>query len=317
LYNHPKPCKPVHAWMGLILLTACGTNSLNPAEPAALTAYQTLTASPTVTLEMGTLAAETSLPSPTPFTYIIQAGDTMGALAQKFGVSLNALIAANPGISPNAMPIGAVLRIPADQNNPTGESTPTPVPFAITQIQCYPTLDNGMWCFLLALNDSPDALENISAQLSLLASDGGLVASQTAIPPLNVIPAHTSLPLTVFFPAPAPTEATPRARILSATLLPSPNSRYLNASLLNPSTEIAPDGRTARVSGQVSLPADSLPAQSVWVVAVAYDAAGRVVGFRRWEGSGLQPGGSIQFILKVASLGSPMTRVELFVEARP
>ena len=95
------------------------------------------------------------------------------------------------------------------------------------------------------------------------------------------------------------------------------NTRYLNASLLNPVTEIASNGRTANVSGQVSLPPDSLPAQSVWVVAVAYDAAGGVVGFRRWEGGGLQPGGSLPFTLTVPSLGLPVARVELFVEARP
>jgi LysM repeat protein len=317
LYNPHPPYKLIVALVVLILLPSCGTNSLNPTAPAALTAYQTLTPSPTYTPEMGSVLAGTPLPSPTPFTYTIQAGDTMGALAQKFGVPLNVLIAANPSISPNAMPIGAVLLIPADQNNPTGESTPTPVPFAITQIQCYPTLDHGMWCFVLALNDSPDALENLSAQLSLLSSDGGLVATQVAIPPLNVIPPHTSVPLTAFFPPPAPAEASPHAQILSGTILPPNNTRYLNASLINPLTEITSDGRTARVSGQVSLPADSVPAQSVWVVAVAYDAAGRVVGFRRWEGSGLQPGGSLPFMLTVASLGSRVMQVELFVEARP
>ena len=262
----------------VLLLTSCAPATREPSS-AALTPYHTLTPSPTTAPETDIFLAETVLPSPTPFTYTIQAGDTMGELAQKFGVPLDALIAANPSISPNAMPVGASLRIPTDENNPTGESTPTPVPFAITQVQCYPTLDGGMWCFALARNDSADALENLSARLSLLSADGGVAAAQVAIPPLNVLPPH--------------------------------------ASLLNPLTEIASDGRTARVRGQVSLPAGSVPAQTVWVVAVAYDAAGRVVGFRRWDGGGLQPGGSLPFDLTVASLGSRVTRVELFVEARP
>jgi hypothetical protein len=236
----------------------------------------------------------------------------MSALAQKFGVSLDALIAANPTISPNAMPVGATLLIPTDQNNPTGESTPTPVPFVISQIDCYPTLDNGMWCFALARNDSPDALENLSARLSLHSADGGLVAAQDALLPLNVIPPHTSLPLTVFFPPPAPLDARLRARILSSTILAPNDARYLPAALTNPLIEIAPDGRTARVTGQVSLPAGSVPAQTVWVAAVAYDEMGRVAGFRRWEGVGVGA-----FDLTVASLGSRVTRVEVFAEARP
>ena len=302
--------------IALILLTSCGTTAPNSPAPAALTPYLTLTPSPTTSPEVGLLTAEAILPSPTPFTYIIQSGDTMGALAQKFGVPLDALIAANPNISPNAMPIGATLLIPTDKNNPTGESTPTPVPFIISQINCYPTLDNGMWCFALARNDSDSALENLSARISLLSSSGQLLAAQDAIPPLNVLPPHASLPLTVFFPPPAPVDASPRAQILSATILQPNDARYLNASLVNPLTEIAPDGRTARVTGQISLPAESVPAQTVWVVAVAYDAAGRVVGFRRWEGVGVG-GGSIPFDLTVASLGSRVTRVEVFVEARP
>ena len=313
LHKHPG----LQALAALILLSGCGTNPPMPGEPAALTAYQTLTPSPSMTPAMGSLPGETVMPSPTPFTYIIQAGDTMGALAQKFGVSLDALVAANPGISPNAMPIGATLLIPTDRNNPTGESTPTPVPFTITQSQCYPTLDNGMWCFALAQNDSSEALENVSAQIILVSPDGEFIGALTAIPPLNIIPPQTAIPLVAFFPAPVPGEARARVQILSAMRLAPGSNRYLEASVVNPVIEIAPGGRSANVSGQASLPADSPPAQSVWVVAVAYDGAGRVVGFRRWEGSGLQAGGSLPFAISVASLGMPITRVELHVEARP
>lgn len=299
------------------LLSACGNAPAGPTEPAALTPYWTLTPSPSATLAMGSLPGETSLPSATPFTYIIQAGDTMGALADRFGVPVNALIAANPNISPNAMPIGASLLIPTDKNNPTGESTPTPVPFAITQVDCYPTLDGGTWCFLLARNDSAEALENVSAQISLVSAGGELLASQAAITPLNLIPPNSALPLTAFFPSMAGVEVTPLIQVLSATALAANDSRYLSASLVNAVSEIRADGRSAAVHGEVSLPAGSSPAKIVWVAAVAYGGSGRVVGFRRWEGGGLEGGGSLAFSIMVASLGSPMTRVELFVEARP
>jgi LysM repeat protein len=300
-----------------LLLTACGTPAAGPTEPAALTPYWTFTPSPSATLAMGSLPGETSLPSATPFTYIIQAGDTMGALADRFGVPVNALIAANPNISPNAMPIGASLLIPTDRNNPTGESTPTPVPFAITQIDCYPTLDDGTWCFLLARNDSTEALENVSAQITLVSAGGELLASQAAIAPLNLIPPNSALPLTAFFPSTAGVDSTPHIQVLAATSLAANDSRYLSAALVNPVTEVAANGRTAAIHGEVSLPAGSSPAKTVWVAAVAYDGAGRVVGFRRWEGGGLEAGGSLAFRMTVASLGAPLTRVELFVEARP
>lgn len=313
----PRKTLPAFGALLLLVVSSCAPVA-SPEQPAALTPYLTLTPSATATLlPLGEgEGAQTALPTSTPFTYIIQAGDTMGALAQKFGVSLDALIAANPTISPNAMPVGAALLIPTDKNNPTGESMPTPVPFLITQIDCYPTLDNGMWCFALAQNDSDNALENLSARISLLSSDGRVVAAQDALPPLNVIPPHASLPLTVFFPPPAPLDARPRAQILSATILAPNDTRYLPAVLGVPRIEIAPDGRTARVSGEVALPANAAPAQTVWVAAIAYDEMGRVVGFRRWEGMGVD-GASLTFELTVASLGSRVTRVEVFAEARP
>lgn len=317
LFNCFRRGTVVRALAAALLLGACGTTPAAPTKPAGLSPYQTLTPSPTVTVEVGTLPGEPVLPSPTPFTYIIQAGDTMGALADRFSVPLNALIAANPNISPNAMPIGAELRIPTDRNNPTGESTPTPVPFAITQVECYPTPDGGLWCLVLAKNSSPDALENVAARVTLLSAGGQVLGSQVAIPPLNLIPANAALPLAAFFPSTALTEVAPHVQVLSATSLPADTTRYLNASLVNPVIEIHPDGRSADVNGQVSLPAGGSPAKVVWVAGVAYDAAGRVVGFRRWEGDGLEAGGNLPFSMTVFSLRSGMTRVELFVEARP
>jgi hypothetical protein len=51
---------------------------------------------------------------------------------------------------------------------------------------------------------------------------------------------------------------------------------------------------------------------------VAYDAAGRMIGVRRWENSEpLGAGGAMDWTLSVYSLQGAITRVEVFVEARP
>ena len=48
--------------------------------------------------------------------YTIRAGDTLFALAQRFGTTVNAIILANPGIDPNSLQIGRRICIPVSQS---------------------------------------------------------------------------------------------------------------------------------------------------------------------------------------------------------
>jgi LysM repeat protein len=79
-------------------------------------------------------AAGTPTPSPgTPTTYIGQRGDWFYAIARKFGVSVSALQAANPGVNPNMIYPGQVLNIPSSGTNlPTLVPTPgTPSSYTV------------------------------------------------------------------------------------------------------------------------------------------------------------------------------------------
>jgi LysM repeat protein len=51
-------------------------------------------------------------PSPTPRIYIVQSGDTLGAIAEKFGVSVDELVAINNIQDPNVLSPGTNLIIP-------------------------------------------------------------------------------------------------------------------------------------------------------------------------------------------------------------
>jgi hypothetical protein len=87
--------------------------------------------------------------------------------------------------------------------------------------------------------------------------------------------------------------------------------------LNNTLAQIDWDGRSAQLSGQVYPPPESQAATQTWVAAVAYDKNGTVVGVRRWEGGGIQPGTSINFNFTVSSLGGEIEAVEFFVQAGP
>jgi LysM repeat protein len=308
----------------LFLLASCTTLEVAPPSLSpTLVPFSTSTRSPisptgTFQTPEGMVAAETPLPTPTPFTYTVQQGDTISSIALKFGVSIDDLLAANPDISPNAMSVGQVINIPSNPENPSGEPTPTPASFTIQQLECYAAADQGMWCFVLARNDFPDFVENVSAQVTLVDTDNAVLASQTALLPLNVLPPNTSLPLTVFFPPKIPSNAKPRVQVLTAIRLLPDDERYLPATINNTLVQVNAEGRSARVDGQVFLPSDAKAANQVWVTGTAYDGAGRVVGVRRWESNtGLSPGGSLLFEFMVSSLGGRIERVEFAVEARP
>ena len=78
-----------------------GLGGKGPAPSASPTASPTEAPAPTPT------------PAPTPQAYMVQAGDTLSKIATKFGVTLDALLLANPQIkNPNNITQGAQLTIP-------------------------------------------------------------------------------------------------------------------------------------------------------------------------------------------------------------
>lgn len=303
------------------LLAACAPQaaSQTPAPPETLIPYLTRTPGFTPEEPDGLiLVIETPLPSPTPLVYTVRAGDTLGSIAFQFGVTVDQLVAANPDVSPNSMSIGTELKVPSAPENPAGAPTSTPVPASVKQIECYSTADQGMWCFVLVHNDTSNLIENLSAQVTLLDADEEILASALAPSLLNILPVDTSLPLIVYFPPVIPAGARPQVQLLTGIHLEPNDPRYLRATLHNTLAQIDSSGRTALVSGTVRLPEDSMPAGLVWVAAVSYDNAGRVVGARRWESNaGIAPGDSLIFSFQVSSLGGEIEQVEFVVEARP
>ena len=304
----------------ILLLSACAPNSTGGTPIVkSLQPYLTVTLSTTPEKPEGlVVSVKTPIPSPTPFIYTVKAGDTMGQIAEKFNVALDVLQAANPYVDPNGMAVGQKLKIPSSPQNLTGEATPTPVSFPVEQIACHPTVDHGMWCFVLVHNDSPEIVEDMSAQVTLLDTKGQSLASQTAFLPLDILPPNESLPLSIYFAPDIPLNAKPQVQILTAIRLVPGDARYLPATTRNTLVQVDWSGLSAQVSGQVFLPASAQPARTVWVAAVAYDGRGNIAGLRRWESAtSIQPGGSLPFSFVVSSVAGKIERVDFAVEARP
>ena len=302
-----------------VVVTACTpvVPNTTPFAPR-LQAYSTITPSATSDPLTGVLVtAETPLPTPTPSEYTIKAGDTLGQIAERSRITLDALLAANPTVNPGALRVGDILQIPASPADFAGEATPTPVPLRVQEASCHATANGAAWCFVLAHNDTSDIVENVTAQISLVDSSGVVIDTKAAALPLDILPPGASLPLSALFAPPLPLDVQPRVSMLTAIRLLPGDKRYLPVHSQNTVTEVSWLGRSAETRGEAFLDEDSASAREVWVVGVAYDRAGKVVGWRRWESTGALPAGSsIPFSLFLSSIAGGIDRVEIVLQAR-
>lgn len=295
-------------------LAACGGNTTAVKEYAPAVPYQTSTPSGTATI-VPTLTGDL-LPTETTMTYTVVQGDNLTIIAGRFGVTLEVILAANPGLQPTALSVGTTLIIPTG-SLPSSEPTPTPASLPVQQVHCWPETDDGLWCFALLENQYAETLENISAQFTLLDDSRQELASQTAFALLNTLPPGQSMPLAVHFPPPVQANVSVHVQVLTANRLLPGDVRYLPVLLENTLVSVEASGRTARVSGRVILTGAGT-ANTLWVLAVAYDAAGNAVSVRRWESPFvLTSADPVSFDFLVSSVGPGIERVEFLAEARP
>ncbi len=111
-----------------------------PASPTSTPSSPAPTPTPTLVVAEEAVSTPTAPPvaSPTPpgpLLYTVQEGDTLGVIAQTYGVSVEDLMAANGLTDANVLRVGQTLVVPID-----GLPTPTPGPTAETRLESSPTV---------------------------------------------------------------------------------------------------------------------------------------------------------------------------------
>jgi LysM repeat protein len=256
--------------------------------------------------------------SPAPRTYVIQKGDMLGGIAYYFGVTVQDILDANPGLNVYALSVGTEITIPVEpsSNAPTRE----PVLILLSEPNCAPTREGGMWCLVYAENGGQTAYENLNVSIRLITADGDNTITQTAEAMLNLLPANGTLPLVAYF------ESVPQqngvAEAMLEDVLPAGDSvdRYLNTQTKDVMEAISIDGMSANIQGGIVLGEGSQDqsAQQVWIVASAFDEDGQLVGVRRLEyETNLTAEDVLPFEISVYSMNNPIDSVQLIVEARP
>jgi LysM repeat protein len=275
----------------------------------------------TQSLDTDMQVTETPLPSPTPTPHIhkVQAGETISYISLLYGVDMAAIMAANPDVNPNAMTVGIQLIIPPRSDNEAGLTAfPTPVAVILKQPNCLRETNGGVWCFLLIENNQEMDVENVTAQIVLGDEKAQQLVARVATAPLNVIPVGESLPLAVHFPPPIPEPFQVGYELQSALPITKEDSRYVEVVLENISVNIAEDGLSAYVEGEIVLGDQDTSVSQVWIAAVAFSEGGEVVGMRRWENVQIiNVGSRLPFSFRVYAVGQEIERVVLHAEAQP
>jgi len=244
----------------------------------------------------------------------------MISIAFNYGITLEALQNANPNADPYALIVGDELVIPYQAPAAEGSTAPAPDPEPVTlsDAVCTPDASGGVWCLWTATNPPESGTENILVEIILQAGD--FSTTQVVTAPINISDAGERVPMGAFFSAAALTGSsapyTTRLTLLQALPLNNTAARYVPVTLQDGQITIQQDRSSAVITGSLLLAEE---ASRVWVVAGAYDADGKLVGFRRWtQESAFTAGTLLPIEFEVFALGDGrVDTVEVLLEAHP
>ncbi|MCL6560644.1 MAG: LysM peptidoglycan-binding domain-containing protein [Firmicutes bacterium] len=114
----PVPPMPGPCPGGFLYEIKAGDTYFSLARRFGITVGALIAANPGVDPDRLMIGQEICIPAPVPpppcpgGTYTIRPGDTFFSLARRFGTTVDALIAANPGVDPDRLQIGQVICLP-------------------------------------------------------------------------------------------------------------------------------------------------------------------------------------------------------------
>ncbi|RME81996.1 MAG: LysM domain-containing protein [Caldilineae bacterium] len=316
--------------MIVILLAACGQvitrPTPTPETPTPVTPTPQPTPTPT-TVPTDTPApytpepTATPTPEPTPIIHTVQSGETLIGIAQRYGVSVEAIQEANAIADPRLLRVDQQLIIPTDPASRLGGGTPTPeptpLPLVLSDLYFGRDQAGGLWVMGEAENPGAEPIEGVLLRLQLLDEENRPIATaeEGLLQPL-VEPGDVS-PFGFYFASP------PRfdgylAEVLRA--YPAHTAAYYVDLEV---TDVEGDARryyAYTVRGKVRNvgPEDAV---KVSVGVTLYDAEGRVIAFRRGtpRHNVIPRGGETSFEIDLVPLGGPVDhfRVNALALRRP
>jgi hypothetical protein len=213
----------------------------------------------------------------------VQAGDTLLNIAIQFDRTTEEIQVANGIADPRFLQIGQEIIIPPPQVSPEDPPTPTPTPpvLKVGAISFQETRQGTLWCLGEVSNPGTVPLAEVVVEASLLDGAGVVLTRGAAYTQLDVIQPGQAAPFAILFDSPPSSFAQYHVVAVSGVPISDQARYYFDLETFD--LHGSPEGlATYRLSGQLRNSGAS-DAESIRLVAIAYDADKRVLAQRQAE----------------------------------
>jgi LysM repeat protein len=204
-------------------------------------------------------------------------------IAIRYGIEVEDILLANPGVNPQFLRIGDALVIPGPGGEPISALVPSPTPVTLlaSSVDCYVSQLDDLWC-VAGIESESIAVVSMTGTLALLDSQGSLITSKPVHTPLRILLPSERQPLSAVFGPPIPEYASVQLIVSGAIQVEDPESRFQHfaVDILEISKGI--QSRQWKIHGVVS-GVEGIELESLVVLLIALNAEGKIIGFRTVE----------------------------------
>jgi hypothetical protein len=230
-------------------------------------------------------------------------------------LTLENLLALNPGIQPELLSIGQEIFLPPLPTAavPSVDSPEMPAELEIQGLTTYSAATNGTWLLGEVVNVGQQAVELVQVQVALLASDGDVLVSDILwLTPVTIAPGGQA-PFGVRFPEVTSQEIAPFAEIVGSRPVNELGNRYLDLAVTD--AEVTIGQSPIEVTGQLDNQGQSA-AKNISIITTFYDQQDVVTGFHEFVlDDTLPPGDSVPFHFITLPPGGRADRYQFAIQA--
>ncbi len=249
--------------------------------------------------------------------YVVQAGDTLIPIANKFGVSVADLIAANGNLDATRLQIGQSLMIPQPKQEGVPAdgllvASPTPVPFEVRALNSVRTPAGSLDVLGEIFNPGPTGLSNVKILVTLQDGAGAALVNAIAVIALDAVPPNQTSPFRVLFTDPPQGYAQFNVQPVRGESV-DVNTAVIPLQVAT--VDGKPDGVQFRVTGQINNTSAEAPRQTRLLITI-YDVDKRVVGYRYFTltDQPLAPNTPLPFDVRLTTLTPNVASFAVYAE---